>query len=100
MVADQLHLTPIHSIAQLRPQFHHLDAVVEQEKAASRPPRDPNYQPAPRAVQMMVKSADGEDVDTAEITRTLKAAQEEDWTRMQYADQDVRGRSCPIHIRR
>lgn len=42
-----------------------------------------------RAVQMTAKSADGDDMDTAEITKTLKAAQEENWTRLGYADEDV-----------
>ena len=89
---DQLHITPIDSIAQLRPQFHHLDAVAEQEKAAARPQRDPGaagrVQEA-RAVQMTAKSADGDDMDTAEVTKFLKAAQEENWKRLMYADEDV-----------
>lgn len=89
---DQLHITPIDSIAQLRPQFHHLDAVAEQEKAAARPQRDPGaagrVQEA-RAVQMTAKSADGDDMDTAEVTKFLKAAQEENWKRLMYADEDT-----------
>ena len=90
---DQLHLTPVDSIAQLRPQFHHLDAVVEQEKASSRTQRDmgSTARPAePRAVQMTAKSTDVDEVDNnKEIAKTLKAAQEEAWTRLQYADENV-----------
>ncbi|KAI9751823.1 MAG: hypothetical protein M1815_000902 [Lichina confinis] len=89
---DQLHMTPIDSLAQLRPQFHHLDALVEQERAAARPQRDPGaagrVQEA-RAVQMTAKSADADDMDTAEVIKTLKAAQEENWKRLMYADEDT-----------
>ena len=97
---DQLHMTPIDSLAQLRPQFHHLDALVEQERAAARPQRDPGaagrVQEA-RAVQMTAKSADADDMDTAEVIKTLKAAQEENWKRLMYADEDVRTRPA-LHL--
>ena len=47
-------------------------------------------QAEPRAVQMTAKSTDMDEVDNnKEIAKTLKAAQEEDWTRLQYADENV-----------
>jgi hypothetical protein len=38
---------------------------------------------------MTVKSVDGDDMDTAEITKALKASQEEAWRRLDYADENV-----------
>ncbi|KAI9778237.1 MAG: hypothetical protein M1816_004161 [Peltula sp. TS41687] len=86
---DQLHLTPVDSIAQLRPQFHHLDAEQEQFRSSQRAQREagnPPRQQETRAIHMTVKSADGEDIDITGATNTLKAAQEENWTHLQYID--------------
>lgn len=62
------------------------------KRASARPARDAGNAPRPqeaRAVQMTVKSADMDDMDTAEIASALKAAQEESWRRLEYADEDV-----------
>lgn len=38
---------------------------------------------------MAVKSADGDDMDIVGTTNTLKAAQEENWTYLEYVDDNV-----------
>lgn len=66
--------------------------MVEQEKTSLRAQRDaanPPRQQETRAVQMTVKSADGDDMDVAETATTLKAAQEESWTRLEFIDTNV-----------
>ncbi|KAI9679325.1 MAG: hypothetical protein M1817_005345 [Caeruleum heppii] len=88
---DQLHLTPLDSIVQLRPQFHHIDAAAEQERAAGRLQReaiDPPRQQEARSVHMTVKAVDGEDMDMTETTKLLRAAQEEKWRRLDYYDEN------------
>ncbi|KAI9772368.1 MAG: hypothetical protein M1839_002504 [Geoglossum umbratile] len=88
---SQLHLNPLSSITQLRPQFHHIDALADQEKSATRAQRDatnPPRQQEARAVQMTVKSADGDDLETSEISKTLRSAQEEDWIHYKYFDEN------------
>ncbi|KAH0547647.1 hypothetical protein FGG08_000136 [Glutinoglossum americanum] len=88
---SQLHLNPLSSITQLRPQFHHIDASADQEKSATRVQRDatnPPRQQEARAVQMTVKSPDGDDLETSEIGKTLRSAQEEGWIHYKYFDEN------------
>ncbi|KAI9827201.1 MAG: hypothetical protein M1832_005338 [Thelocarpon impressellum] len=88
---NQLHLSRVDSIVQLRPQFHHVDAVVEQERSSAKGQRELANPPRPqeaRAVQMAVKSVDGEDFDMTQTMKTLKEIQEEKWRRMDYADEN------------
>ncbi|KAI9795564.1 MAG: hypothetical protein M1833_006964 [Piccolia ochrophora] len=86
----RLFLSRINAHAQLRPQFHHIDATVEQQRASARLERDianPRQQEA-RAVQMTVKAADGDDMDMSDTFKTLRAAQEEKWVALDYADEN------------
>ncbi|KAI9799836.1 MAG: hypothetical protein M1825_004397 [Sarcosagium campestre] len=90
---DQFHLSRIDTNVQLRPQFHHLDASTEQERQTVRQQQQQqsqamgSRQPDSRAVQMTAKAADGEDIDMARTTQTLKAAQDEIWASLDYADE-------------
>ncbi|KAI9821741.1 MAG: hypothetical protein M1827_002322 [Pycnora praestabilis] len=89
---NELHLSRVDSMVQLRPQFHHIDATVEQERSSARVQRDatnPARHTEARAVQMTVKSSDGDDIDMGETSKTLRAAQEEKWTTLKYMDEDV-----------
>lgn len=96
---SELHLTPLTGLVQMRPQFHHLDALTQVERNAHR--RTANAAAVaegtarvaePRLVQMMAKgSADPESMDgpSGESTKAyLAAAQEESWTRLRYTDED------------
>ncbi|KAI9753135.1 MAG: hypothetical protein M1835_001024 [Candelina submexicana] len=88
---NELHLSRLDHIAQLRPQFPHIDALTDQEKSSARAQRENVNQTRlnePRAVQMTVKSADGDDLDMGETSKLLRAAQEEKWQRLKYLDED------------
>ena len=89
---DELHLSHIDSVVQLRPQFHHVDAASEQERSSAKSQRDaanpPRAQEA-RAVHMTIKSVDGEDFDMTQTMKTLKEIQEEKWKRMDYLDENA-----------
>ncbi|KAI9683588.1 MAG: Cleavage polyadenylation factor subunit clp1 [Trizodia sp. TS-e1964] len=89
---QELHLSTIDHIVQLRPQFHHLDAFDLQEKSASRAQNagasDQARSAEPRAVQMTVKSSEGEEIDMTQTAKVLRSAQEEDWIRLKYQDRD------------
>lgn len=93
--ANELHLTPLTGLVQLRPQFHHLDATTQVERNLVRrtnhaegPPRTLE----PRLVQMSAKaggdpeSAEGSSVETTKAY--LAAAQEETWIKLGYTDED------------
>ncbi|OTA69598.1 hypothetical protein K449DRAFT_97582 [Hypoxylon sp. EC38] len=109
---DQLHLTPVTSLVNLRPQLHHLDAYTEQERL-SRPREGPAAGPASgaaaagkdgaaagtgpqgssgaaKAIHMSIKSANSADaevtVDTME--RRLRNVQTEQWIKLKYEHED------------
>lgn len=88
-MTDNLHLVPVKSIIQLRPQFHHIDAKADMDRQAR--PRDPAAGPPPaaRAVHMTVKStADGEEARPTTLFDLLKAAQEEQWRILRFIDEE------------
>ncbi|KAF2496660.1 hypothetical protein BU16DRAFT_525812 [Lophium mytilinum] len=87
----ELHLTKLSGIVQMRPQFHHLDALMLQEQAARRAESDaanPNKQSGPRAVTIQLKNSDLDNKDMASTKQLLKAAAEEKWTKLRYHDED------------
>ncbi len=89
---DEFHLTKLDGMVQLHPQFHHIDAMAEQEKSSSRAQRDSENPPAEseaRAVNMTVKASDTEELDMSQTAKILRARQEERWTRLQYKDENV-----------
>ena len=86
-------------MVQLRPQFNHLDALSDLDKPASNPRskgRTENSidEPQARAVNMTVKSTDGEETDLygdmGETAKLLKAMREEPWQRLAWIDSEVR----------
>lgn len=87
--SDQLHLTPVDQIVQMRPQFHHIDASAEVDRASK-----PREAPAartnePRAIHMTVKATvDGEEETTDTMAERIRSAQEEPWRRLKYVDDD------------
>ncbi|KAF2141909.1 uncharacterized protein K452DRAFT_326929 [Aplosporella prunicola CBS 121167] len=88
----ELHLTKISGIVQMRPQFHHLDAVRDLENASRRREREANEPPRvgePRAVQMTIKNDYGDAADAAQSKEFLFRAQEEKWTKLRYYDEDT-----------
>lgn len=85
----QLHLTPITNIVQLRPQFHHIDAVADIDRARQSTGAAPPPPAQARAVQMTVKQATDNDED-AEIPMAtrIRQAQEEPWRKLRYVDEN------------
>jgi DNA-directed RNA polymerase-3 subunit RPC5 len=87
-MADQLHLTPLRSTLQLRPQFHHVDAQDAAERAQSRSLRDADEAEKPaqaRAVHMTVNQ------EVSQMSSTMKAirlAEEDEWKQLNWIDQD------------
>jgi len=93
--ANELHLTPLTGLVQLRPQFHHLDATTQVERNSVRRANHADAPPRtlePRLVQMSAKA--GGDPESAEAAsgQTTKAylasAQEETWIKLGYTDED------------
>lgn len=91
-VADKLHLTKVAGVVQMRPQFHHVDAAVQQEKLRLRKPQeigDTGHAAEPRAVQMTTKATDDDNVDFFKTSKSLTAAEAEPWLKLRYFDEDV-----------
>jgi len=89
---DEFHLSKLDGMVQLRPQFHHIDAMAEQEKSSSRAQRDSENPPPEseaRAVNMTVKASESEELDMSQTAKILRARQEEKWTRLEYKDENV-----------
>lgn len=89
-------------MVQLRPQFSHLDALREQDKATSRQEQafeenvtDKSEEKEAKAVNMAVKSSENDDEDSdlygrmRETAKLLKEMRDEPWQRLTWVDQDV-----------
>ncbi|CZS89298.1 related to RPC37 Pol III transcription [Rhynchosporium agropyri] len=88
---NQLHLTPVDNIVQMRPQFHHIDAQSEQDRAgrARDPAAGARATPDARAIHMTVKSnVDGEEDTTDTMAARITAAQAEAWKKHRYVDEE------------
>ncbi|KAK7527042.1 DNA-directed RNA polymerase III subunit Rpc5 [Phyllosticta citriasiana] len=86
----ELHLTKVTGVVQMRPQFHHLDAVKELGDATKRRERGAVDGPKvnePRAVQMTIKSEYGD--EAAASKQFLHLAQEEKWSKLRYFDEEA-----------
>lgn len=85
--SDQLHLTPVDHITQLRPQFHHIDAFAEQDRIGKAPAQA--RIPEARAVQMIIKNpVDGEEETTDSMAERIAATQAESWRRHKWIDEN------------
>lgn len=85
---DALHLSQVDGVVQLRPQLHHLDAVNEMNRTAKFQVKaeDAPARTEARAVEMRVKSADGEDLNMKKKAQLLQAIQTEKWQKYGYKD--------------
>ncbi|KAI5795534.1 Sin-like protein conserved region-domain-containing protein [Geopyxis carbonaria] len=88
---DQLHLTPIISTLQLRPQFLHVDAQGAQDRAANKALRDADQPERPseaRAVHMSVKNTADPAAQMSSTMKALRMAEGEEWKHIHWVDQD------------
>ncbi|KAF2754569.1 hypothetical protein EJ05DRAFT_514031 [Pseudovirgaria hyperparasitica] len=86
---NELHLSKLTGVVQMRPQFHHVDAASYLEQSNRRREAAENAKAAePRSVQMSIKSFDGDNVDMASTKEYLRKAKEDTWTRLKYHDEE------------
>ena len=89
---DQLHLTKLNGVVQMRTEFHHLDATAQLDAVNRRREKESQegVKPAePKAFLPTVKKSGGD--TAAELTQSFfKAANQEKWTKLQYWDEDVK----------
>ena len=90
--SDQLHLTRLNGVVQLRTQFHHIDASAQLEAVNRRREKESQEgaKPAePKAFLPTVKKTGGD--TAAEMTQAfMKSANQEAWHKLNYSDEDVR----------
>ncbi|CAI6332501.1 unnamed protein product [Periconia digitata] len=88
---NELHLTKLNGLVQMRTQFHHIDAIAQLEAANRR--REKEQQEGarptePKAFMPTVKKAGGD--TAAELTQAfMKATNQEKWKTFDYYDEDV-----------
>lgn len=86
---NQLHLTPVDQVVQMRPQFHHIDAAAELDRQTRR--ADAGAAAAaqgPRAIHMSIKAHGDDEEDTDTMAERIRAAQDEKWRKLNYVDED------------
>ncbi|KAF3913001.1 hypothetical protein ABW21_db0200687 [Orbilia brochopaga] len=93
---DKLHFTRLKGNLQLRPQFHHIDIMTEQERASQKAMRDMNN-PNPsrpieaRAVNLSVKAASGDNrtlTAAEQLSKDIRMEEDETWREIEWVDQD------------
>ncbi|KAJ6258982.1 hypothetical protein Dda_5877 [Drechslerella dactyloides] len=93
---DKLHFTRLKGNMQLRPQFHHIDIMTEQERASQKAMRDMNN-PNPtkpveaRAVNLSVKAASGDNrtlTAAEQLSKDIRLEEDEIWREIEWVDQD------------
>ncbi|CAD0109542.1 unnamed protein product [Aureobasidium uvarum] len=111
---DELHLTRVDGVVQMRPQFHHVDAITHAETAARRaeaaegnpstsnPSNTATAAKQPQALALAQTYKDNRDVENLEALRAknlLLIAAEEKWTRLEYFDEDEEASYSTYHSR-
>lgn len=85
----ELHLTGLDGVVQMRPQFHHIDARMQNERNRMRR-MDPDATPK-EAQQVQVTIVPGDDENHVATTKALlDKAQDETWKRMNFFDEEVK----------
>ncbi|KAF2129502.1 hypothetical protein P153DRAFT_366892 [Dothidotthia symphoricarpi CBS 119687] len=88
---NQLHLTRLNGLVQLRTQFHHVDATAQLDAVARRREKESQEgaKPAePKAFLPTVKKTGG-DTAAEMVQAFMKSANQETWNKLQYSDEDV-----------
>jgi DNA-directed RNA polymerase-3 subunit RPC5 len=108
---DELHLTRVDGVVQMRPQFHHVDAITHAETAARRTEAAENNsstatsttaakQPQALALAQTYKdNRDDENLEALRAKNLLLIAAEEKWTRLEYFDEDEEASYETYHSR-
>lgn len=88
---DQLHLTPVSGVVQMRPQFHHIDAQTRLDQLAKKKATAGPGDTGQADVQAIFERQAGADAPDHEPNnlKTLQAARAERWTRLIYHHEDV-----------
>lgn len=92
---EELHLTQVTGVCQMRPQFHHIDARAQIVKAAQAHKERKAAGETPRQAEARVvgqsaraTGADGEEINISGTSKFLTDAAEEPWTTLTYHDED------------
>jgi hypothetical protein len=81
----------VNAICSLQPQFPHLDASHENARI-KQGPREGEAAAAEseaRAINLTVKTGDGDELEMGDIGKTLRTLQEETWEKLEWYDEDV-----------
>lgn len=89
--------TRLDAVVQLRPHFHHLDALHEQDKSIARYERTAEEKGKPdkaEDVNMVIKDTDTNDNadmygGMSETAKLLREMRDEPWQHLKWIDQDV-----------
>ncbi|KAK6363795.1 hypothetical protein TWF730_001207 [Orbilia blumenaviensis] len=93
---EKLHFTRLTGSLQLRPQFHHIDIMTEQERANQKAMREMNNPQTTksaeaRAVNLSVKTASGDNrtlTAAEQLAKDIRLEEDEPWREIEWVDQD------------
>jgi DNA-directed RNA polymerase-3 subunit RPC5 len=91
IVLDQLHLTRLNGLVQLRTQFHHLDASAQLEAVSRRREKEAQEGAKPVEPKAFIPTMKKSGGDTAaEMNQAfMKSTNQEPWHTLNYSDEDV-----------
>lgn len=82
---DEMHVTPLKGVAQLRPIFRYIDEHDREEREVKRSEASADKTArAPKTVQVSAKSSDM--LPDLSTTALIRAAEEENWTKLQWRE--------------
>lgn len=84
MVGDELHVTPLAGVAQVRPVFKYIDDNDRDERARKKSEAATGTSRPAKALQMSAKSSDA--VPDLSTTALIRAAEEENWQKLTWRD--------------
>jgi len=91
-IPDELHLSMVTGIVQMRPQFHHLDAKGQLAKAKQTRERAANESLKPSESKLITQRAvmaEDEEMNIKQTEHFLDKAAREHWVKLTYHDEDV-----------
>jgi hypothetical protein len=88
---DQLHLTRLNGLVQLRTQFHHIDASAQLEAVNRRREKEAQEgtKPAEPKAFLPLQKKSGGDTAAEQTQAFMKAANQEPWHKLAYFDENV-----------
>ena len=91
-MSEELHLSTVTGLVQMRPQFHHIDAraqLAKARKATERVSNDSGRAVESRLITQRAHTGDDEELNVEKTDTFMRNASAERWMRLKYHDEEV-----------